>query len=138
MTTRSEPSPVPPQPVASPLADCVIALAGTPDDSSWIECQLVGIAQFAAELGTVRATSVTAYRDDGYITVAGSSDVAFTADEIQRAADGRPSFAALDSGSPIAVPGAGATRWPAYRGAAARLGISASLSIPLFAGEESP
>jgi hypothetical protein len=113
-------------------------LAGTPDDSSWIECQLVGIAQFAAELGAVSATSVTAYRDDCQITVAGSSNVALTADEIQRAAEAGPSLAALDSGSPIAVPGAGATQWPEYREAAARLGIWASLSVPLFAGRGIP
>ena len=136
MTTLSGPSPVPPQPVGNPLADCLAALAGTPDDSSWLQCQLVAIAQLAAGPGTVSAASVTAaYGDDVYVTVAASDDSALAADEVQYADGTGPAFAALHPGSPIAVPDIrAATRWPAYGDAAARLGIRASLSIPLFAG----
>jgi hypothetical protein len=71
VTTRSLPPPAPYQQAPGPLAECLIALAGTPDDSSWIEPQLVGIAQLAADLvAPVSHASVTAYRDDTVTAVA--------------------------------------------------------------------
>ncbi len=65
-----------PQRVAGPLADCLVALAGTPDDSSWVEGQLMALAQLAAGPGIVRDASVTVDGDDGPVTVACSSDSA--------------------------------------------------------------
>jgi hypothetical protein len=69
-------SPVLPQ-VRSPLADCLVALAGTPDDSSWIDAQLTGIAHLAADLiPEVRSASVTAAYGDVGAVLASSTDVA--------------------------------------------------------------
>src|ERR687893_108626 len=63
MTTPSQQPPVPYPHVQSPLARCLIALAGTPDDASWVERRLVTIAQLSADLITpVAYASVTAYR----------------------------------------------------------------------------
>ena len=136
MTTQSPPPPTPGPQVQSPLAQCLIALAGTADDSSWIGCQLVGVAQLAVDLvGPVSYASVTAYRDDAHTTVAASSDVALAVDEAQYADRAGPCLSALAAGSPLGVPDVTATvHWPGFRDTASRLGLQASLSIPLFAG----
>jgi hypothetical protein len=128
--------PVPPQHPSQPLTDCLVALAGTPDDSSWIEPELIGIAQLAGDLLTPGGgASVTEYHGDRYRTVAASSDIAMAADRRQYAADAGPCLDALDTGSPVAVPDIAAnTTWLEYREAAAALHIRASLSVPLFAG----
>ncbi len=135
MTTWSQQPPVPyPQP--SPLTACLTALAGTPDDTSWIACQLVTITQLSADLiAPAKYASVTAYRDDAVTTVATSSEVALAVDQAQYGDQAGPCLDALDTASPVAVPDVAATmRWPGFRDSAYRLGISASLSIPLFAG----
>jgi hypothetical protein len=136
VTTRSQPPSTAHQRAPSPLEQCLIALAGTPDDSSWIASQLVTITQLAADLVTpVSYASSTAYHDDGYTTVAASSDVALAVDEAQYADQAGPCLSALDSGSPVPVPDVAATmQWPGFRNAAFALGLRASLSIPLFAG----
>ena len=130
MTTRSQPPPVPDPQVHSPLTACLIALAGTPDDASWVSCQLVTIAQVSADLiAPVAYASVTAYRDDAVTTVATSSEVALAVDQAQYAEPAGPCLAALDTASPIAVPDVAATmRWPGFRDSAYRLGIRASLA----------
>src|SRR5918997_691103 len=136
MTTPSQQPPVPYPHVQSPLAACLIALAGTPDDASWVERQLVTIAQLSADLITpVAYASVTAYRDDAVATVATSSDIARAVDQAQYDEQDGPCLEALDTASPVAVPDVAATmRWPGFRDTAYRLGVRASLSIPLFAG----
>ncbi|GGQ71571.1 GAF and ANTAR domain-containing protein [Couchioplanes azureus] len=136
MTTRQDPSPVPYPHLQSPLSACLIALAGTPDDASWVECQLVTIAQLSADLITpIAYSSVTAYRDDAITTVATDSEIARAVDQAQYDEQDGPCLAALDTASPVAVPDVTATmRWPGFRDTAYRLGIRASLSIPLFAG----
>jgi GAF domain/ANTAR domain len=136
VTAWSQQEPVPYPQADSPLTACLTALAGTPDDASWISCQLVTIAQLSADLiSPVAYASVTAYHDDAVTTVATSSEVALAVDQAQYADQAGPCLDALDSASPIAVPDIAATmQWPGFRDSAYRLGISASLSIPLFAG----
>jgi hypothetical protein len=136
VTTWSQQPPVPYPQAQSPLTGCLTALAGTPDDASWIACQLVTIAQLSADLiAPVAFASVTAYRDDAVTTVATSSEVALAVDQAQYAEQAGPCLDALDTASPVAVPDVAATmQWPGFRDSAYRLGISASLSIPLFAG----
>jgi GAF domain len=136
VTTRSQPPPVPHPQAPSPLAAGLTALAGTPDDASWIACQLVMIAHVSADLiAPVAYASVTAYRDDAVTTVAASSEIALAVDQAQYAEQAGPCLEALDTASPIAVPDVAATmRWPGFRDTGYRLGVRASLSIPLFAG----
>jgi hypothetical protein len=136
VTTWSQQPPVPYSQPHSPLTECLTALAGTPDDASWIACQLVTIAQLSADLiASVAYASVTAYRNDAVTTVATSSEIALAVDQAQYAEQAGPCLDALDTASPIAVPDVAATmRWPGFRDSAYLLGISASLSIPLFAG----
>jgi hypothetical protein len=136
MTMRSKPPPAPYQRAPGPLEQSLTALAGTPDDSSWITRQLVTITQLSADLvAPVSYASITAYHDEGYTTVAASSDVALAVDEAQYADQAGPCLRALDTGSPVAVPDVAATmQWPGFRDAAFALGLRGSLSIPLFAG----
>jgi ANTAR domain/GAF domain len=136
VTTPSQQSPLSYPAPPSPLTECLIALAGTPDDSSWVACQLTTIAQFSADLiDPVDYASVTAHRDDAVTTVAASSHIAAAVDQAQYADQVGPCLDALDTGAPIPVPDVAATmKWPGFRDRAFRLGIRASLSIPLFAG----
>jgi len=136
VTTRSQSSPTPHRRASSPLTQCLTALAGTPDDSSRIAAQLATIAQLAADLvEPVSYASITAHHDDGYTTVAASSDVALAVDEAQYADRAGPCLTALDRGMPVAVPDISTTmQWPGFRNEAFALGLRASLSIPLFAG----
>jgi hypothetical protein len=136
VTTWSQQPSVPYPQADSPLTACLTALAGTPDDASWIACQLVTIAQLSADLiAPVAYASVTAYRDDAVTTVATSSEIALAVDQAQYAEQAGPCLDALDTASPVAVPDVAATmQWPGFRDSAYRLGISASLSVPLFAG----
>jgi ANTAR domain len=140
VTTRSQEPPAPYAQASSPLAACLIALAGTPDDASWIACQLTTIAQLSAELiAPVAYASITAFRDDAVTTVATTSEIALAVDQAQYDDQTGPCLDALDTASPIAVPQIAATMlWPGFRDTAYRLGISASLSIPLFAGRGTP
>lgn len=138
--TRPSPHPAPDRQVRSPLTDCLVALAGMPDDSSWVDTQLLAIGQLAADLvAPVSHVSVTVYRNGSYTTIAASSDVALTVDEVQYADEQGPCIDALDCGAPTAVPDiAASTAWPGFRDAAYQLGLRASLSVPLFAGSGSP
>jgi hypothetical protein len=96
----------------------------------------VTIAQLSADLiAPVAYASITAYRDDAVTTVATSSEIALAVDQAQYDSQAGPCLDALDTASPIAVPNVAATMlWPGFRDSAYRLGVSASLSIPLFAG----
>jgi hypothetical protein len=78
----SSSSPVVPR-VRSPLAECLVALAGTPDDSSWIEAQLTGIAHLAADcIPEVNSAWVVAADGDPDIVLASSDDDDNAADEL--------------------------------------------------------
>ena len=139
MATRPPTPPAVNRQVCSPLTDCLVALAGTPDDSSWIDTQLMAIVQLAADLvEPVRHASVTVHRDGAYTTVAADSGIALAVDEVQYTDQRGPCVDALDGGSPMAVPNIPATlAWPEFREAAHGLGLRASLSVPLFAGHGS-
>jgi hypothetical protein len=140
VTTWPQPSSVSHPLAENPLTACLIALAGTPDDASWIDCQLLTIAQASADLiAPIAYASMTAYRDDAVTTVASSSDIARAVDQAQYDDQAGPCLDALDTASPTAVPDVAATmQWPNFRDCAHRLGITASLSIPLFAGHGVP
>jgi hypothetical protein len=119
--------PVAPKSPQDPLTQCLIALAGTPDDSSWIQPQYIAIAHLSADL--------IAYREDSYRTVADSGPTAVALDETQYAEQAGPCLDAIDNGSPVAAPNiAEASAWPRLHAAATAAAIQATLSIPLFAG----
>jgi hypothetical protein len=122
------------------LADGLIALAGTPDDDSSVPALLRSITQFAADLlPPVTYASVTVRHEDAYTTVAMSSDVALAVDEAQYADQAGPCLDTLRTSAPTALPRIDATvSWPRFRDVALRLGLRASLSIPLFAGRGLP
>jgi hypothetical protein len=62
-------------------------------------------------------------------------DLAVAVDQAQYDDEAGPCLKALEVGHPSAVPDIAATMtWPGFRAAAVRLGLQASLSIPLFAG----
>jgi hypothetical protein len=132
------PSASPPRPdrPARGLTDGLITLAGTPDDDSGVPVLLRSITQLAADLlPPVSYVSVTVHDKDAYSTVAMSSEVALAVDEAQYAEQTGPCLDALRTSEPTAVPDIDTTvQWPYFRAAARRLGLHASLSIPLFAG----
>jgi hypothetical protein len=115
-------------------------LAGTPDDESNVPALLKSITQHAADLLTpVSYASTTVYDDAAYATVAMSSELALAVDEAQYADQAGPCLDALRTNEPTALPRIDTTvKWPSFRAAAFRLGLRASLSIPLFAGRGTP
>lgn len=137
----------PQQPVTShprsggePLSESLVTLAGTPDDASDIPGQLAKIIQLIANLVTpVDYASVTAHRDDAYTTVATSGDLALAVDLAQYADRVGPCLDAIETGTPMSAPDIATTMaWPGFRDEALRLGLRASLSVPLFAGRGVP
>jgi GAF domain-containing protein len=132
------PSPSPPRPGRPEigLTEDLIALAGTPDDDSSVPALLRSITQLAVDLlPPVTYASVTVHDKGSYTTVAMSSEVALAVDEAQYADNAGPCLDALRTSDPTAVPRIDTTmKWPGFRAAARRLGLRASLSIPLFAG----
>jgi GAF domain-containing protein len=118
------------------LQDRLIGLAGTPDDSSRIDTDLIVVGQLAAWLvAPVEYASVTRRSDRTHVTVAASDDVAVTLDQAQYDDGAGPCLEALEADYPAAVPDIAATMtWPGYRDTAVLHGLKASLSIPLFAG----
>ena len=118
------------------LAGDLILLAGTPDAGSSVPALLRSITQYTADLlPAVSYASVTAAEEDSYVTVALSSESALAVDEAQYAAGDGPCLNALRTADPTSVPRIDATvQWPGFRAEARRLGLHASLSIPLFAG----
>jgi hypothetical protein len=125
---------------SGPLASAFITLAGTPDHSREVRSQLVAVAGLAAErIGAVRYASVTALRSQKHVTVSVSDDLVRAVDEAQYADDAGPCLTALDTGTPIAVPDIAATvQWPRFHEEAPRLGLHASVSVPLYAGHGEP
>jgi hypothetical protein len=133
-------SPPRPGPSGRGLTDDLITLAGTPDDDSTVPLLLNSITQFAADLlPPVSYASMTVRDKDAYATVAMSSEVALAVDEAQYADEVGPCLDALRTADPMALPQIDTTvKWPRFREAAHRLGLRASLSIPLFAGRGIP
>jgi hypothetical protein len=132
--------PTRPDPVLGPLAQSLIALAGIPDDASTVDEQLVLIARLAADrIAAVDYASVTAVREDAYTTVAASSELAVAVDEAQYAEQAGPCLEPLHTGTPAPVPDITATMaWPGFRDQAFKIGLRASVSVPLFAGSGEP
>lgn len=124
------------QPSTGDLRAVLVQLAGTPDESDAVPVILATIAQLVTDqIAAVSYASVTTHRPGGYTTVAASSALARAVDEAQYADGSGPCLDALDGGYPKEVPDMAATMaWPGFRDAATRLGLEASLSIPLFAG----
>jgi hypothetical protein len=122
--------------VRGPLAEAIVVLAGAPDDLPSIDLQLRTIVQLAADrVGAADYASVTALRNEGYTTVAASSELACAVDEAQYADDAGPCLRSLAEESPVTVPDLAKTMdWPGFRQAALGFGLHASVSIPLFAG----
>jgi hypothetical protein len=138
MTTPQPPSDA--HPMLSPLAESLIALAGMPDDFSTVDDQLTLIARLAADrVAAVDYASVTAIREDAYTTVAATSALAVAVDEAQYAEPGGPCLEPLHTGAPVPVPDIAAIMvWPGFRDQAVKIGLSASVSIPLYAGSGAP
>jgi hypothetical protein len=136
------PSTSPAQPSRSDpdLADGLISLAGTPDDEPDVSELLKTIVQLSVHLlPPVSYASMTAHHKDSYSTVAMSDAVALAVDEAQYTEQAGPCLDALRTAAPTAVPRIDTTvSWPHFREAAGRLGLHASLSIPLFAGRGVP
>jgi hypothetical protein len=122
--------------VRGPLADALVALAGTPDDVPTIDGQLTAVVQLAADRVTgIEYASVTALHDDAYVTVAASSELAVAVDQAQYTDDDGPCLQSLQTEVPVTVADIAATMsWPRFREAAVRMGLHASVSIPLAAG----
>ena len=122
------------------LATTLATLAGTPDDASQVETLLVTTARLAADVvEPVSYASVTATRAGTPTTVAASSHIAYEVDLAQYADRAGPCLDALEGGRPVDVPDVGAVMaWPGFRDEAWRLGLRASLSIPLFAASGVP
>jgi hypothetical protein len=101
---------------------------------------LKSITQSAADLlPPVSYASVTVHDQDSYATVAMSSELALAVDEAQYVDQAGPCLDTLETDEPTALPRIDATvKWPGFRAAALRLGLRASLSIPLFAGRGTP
>jgi hypothetical protein len=127
-------------PGLGPLARSLIALAGMPDDASTVDDQLVLIARLAADrLAAADYASVTAIRQDGYTTVAASSELAVAVDQAQYAEQAGPCLEPLHTGTPVPLPDIAATMaWPGFRDQAVKLGLRASVSVPLYAGSGEP
>jgi hypothetical protein len=136
VTTPQRPSDDGVRQPSGPLARSIVGLAGTPDDASDIDTRLATIARLAADtLTPVIYASITAVRDSAYTTVAASSDLAIAVDQSQYAAGSGPCLDALADGTPVGVEDMDTTMaWPGFRREAARMGLNASLSVPLFAG----
>ena len=137
--TTSPPAGTTPRPLGR-LARALADLAATPDDSAGVDTHLVLIARLGADLvEPVDYASVTTLHGDTPTTVAASNRIALDVDAAQYADGAGPCLDALEDGKPLSVPDLGTVMaWPGFRDTAWRLGIRASLSIPLFAGSGNP
>src|SRR3954470_23160518 len=122
------------------LAAAMVTLAGLPEHSFAVGHQLRTIARLTAErVAAARYASITALRGKNYITVAFSDEPAKAIDDAQYADNTGPCLDALDTGTPVAVPDIdAAVRWPGFHQAALRMGLHASVSVPLHAGRGEP
>jgi hypothetical protein len=123
-------------PVHGALATAMITLAGTPNHSSTLATQLLSIARLTTErVSAARYASVTALRGKAYTTVAVNDDLIRAVDEAQYADNAGPCLDALATSSPVGVPDIDMTlQWPGFHEAAPRMGLHASVSVPLYAG----
>jgi hypothetical protein len=132
----TQPSSQPHTGTRGPLAEAIVALAGTPDDVPSIDLQLKTIVQRAADgVAAADYASVTALRDGLYTTVAASSELAEAVDQAQYADQDGPCLQSLVANAPVTVSDVTKTMtWPGFRQTARAMGLHASVSIPLFAG----
>jgi hypothetical protein len=117
------------------------ALAGMPEHASGLDRQLQAIAGLTVErVAAAQCASITALRGEAYITVAFTDELARAVDEAQYADDTGPCLEAYATGTPVAVPdvAAASVRWPGFHEAAPRMGLRASVSVPLYAGRGEP
>ena len=123
-------------PAQGALATAMITLAGTPEHSSSVAGQLVSIARLTAErVSAARYASITALRGRTYTTVAVSDELIRAVDDAQYADNAGPCLHALDTDAPVGVPDIDTTlQWPGFHEAAPRMGLHASVSVPLYAG----
>jgi hypothetical protein len=115
---------------------CLADLADTPDDAPGVETHLVTAALLTADrVAAADYASVTALNGGGGTTVAASHELARAVDQAQYDSEAGPCLDSVATGAPVAVPDMNtAVRWPGFRDEAFRMGLRASLSIPLFAG----
>jgi hypothetical protein len=123
-----------------PLATGLVTLAGTPDHLPDVGSQLVAIAKLAADrIGATTYASVTALTGRVHVTVAVSDELVRAVDEAQYTDGAGPCIEALGTGTPVGVPDIAATvQWPHFHEEAPRLGLHASVSVPLYAGRGEP
>ena len=140
MATRPLPPATPGDPPAGELATTLATLAGTADEAPGLDDMLVRIARLAADLvEPVSYASITAHRAGAPTTVAASSQVAIAVDVAQYGDQRGPCLDALARSTPTDVTDVAAVMsWPGFRDMAWRLGLRASLSIPLFAAAGGP
>jgi hypothetical protein len=120
---------------ASPLAEAVVALAETPDDSVGIDAALTGIARLAVDrVAAADYTSVTTLYDGAYTTVATSSAVARAVDEAASAGGPAAHTDVPRAREPLRAPEGATMLWPGFHRAAPGLGLPATLSVPLYTG----
>ncbi|HEY0000149.1 MAG TPA: GAF domain-containing protein [Actinoplanes sp.] len=119
-----------------PLESAIIALAGTPQHSAGLDQRYRTIVKLAVErVAAARYASVTALRDRAYVTVAVNDDLIRSVEEAQHADNAGPCLDALAASAPVGVTDIDKTvQWPGFQEAAPRMGLHASVSVPLFAG----
>ncbi|AGL18912.1 GAF domain-containing protein [Actinoplanes sp. N902-109] len=123
-----------------PLREHLVMLAGTPDAAAAVTALLTTITGLAADrIDAISYASITRSHGGGYTTVAASSALAAAVDDAQYADGAGPCLDAATSGHVVGVPNIRATMvWPGFRDAATRIGLRASLSVPLFAARGVP
>lgn len=116
------------------MTDDLATLAETPDEAAAVDDLLVRITVAAADtIAGVDYASITAWRGAGYTTVAASSALSRAVDDAQHAERAGPCVEAARTAVPVGVPDIAATMsWPGFHRQATRLGLSMSLSVPLF------
>lgn len=127
-------------PAYGPLSTAMIALAGTPEHSPTLPGRLTTIAKLTTgRVAAARYASVTASQGKTGTTVAVSDDLIRAVDEAQYADGAGPCLEALARGAPVGVPDIDTTvQWPGFHREAPRIGLLASVSVPLFAGRGDP
>ncbi|MEV4350613.1 GAF domain-containing protein [Actinoplanes sp. NPDC049596] len=119
-----------------PLATAITTLAATPDHAPSVPRQLAAVAQLTTDrVAAAHYTSITALQGRSHITVAVSDELIRAVDEVQYREGAGPCVDSLSLNSPVGVPDIDRTvLWPGFHEQAPRLGLHASVSVPLFAG----
>lgn len=133
MRERQE-QPTWPRDAEGPLARCLVDLAETPDEASDLDERLALLTRLAADrIAAADFASVTTLRAGAYTTVAVSSELVRAVDEIQNEHRDGPCIDALHQAKPVAAPHLLTTvQWPGFTAEALRLGLRATLSVPVF------